>query len=489
MSSQPSAMPRQQNYVSSLLGLLALALLLPLAAHAYLGTYARYISDDFCTAWILTEKGILKSQVYWYTGWSGRYSFFLFINLLEGLGPRVAQILPGFSLLAWSMAFMLLLRGIARSINVQLRGLSIVVIGSAAVYAIVDGVPNTFQSIYWLTGISTYTIPLIFGMFYGNWLISQARLEATSSKRRITLGLSALIAFMLGGFSETYVSIQTTMLGMAFIIVLWYRQAPEAKRLRGILLSGIAGSIVSMIVILIAPGTGVRTSLVSSPANILVILQQSMLDLKIFLSIAWRSQLPLLLISGIIPGLLVLADSGTDPILGWKSKQAPLWIMGAILPPLLMLLTMLASIVPYEYAVSSYPDARVLITTQAIMMVGIVVWSLILGAMGKNILGSRYNQLNPWILAGLVVVLGSTVFLSRNSVAQALAGIGEMRYYADSWDQRDTSLRKAAQDGLDDVSAASLNHMGGLGEIGFDPNGWINQCVAQYYELNSVIAK
>ncbi len=490
MISQSKTKSRHHLLIVSLLSLLAIAVSLPLVTHAYIGTYSRYISDDYCTAWTLGEKGVLQSQIYWYTGWSGRYSFTLFVNLMEALGPRIAQILPGFSLLVWIIGFVFLIRQILRSLNVQLDILPLLVVSTATVFAITDGVPNTFQSIYWLTGISTYAVPLILAVFYGHWLMRQASRRTTGGLLKLNLGLSALIAFILGGFSETYVSIQTAMLTVTLVIALGYRRVSEAKRLRGLLLTGLVGSIASMIVILIAPGTGIRTGLISNPASLLVILQHSLMDLKIFLSLALKLQLPLLLVCGVVPGFFILL-SGHESIQPSDDKpgQVWTWVLSVILVPFLMLLMMLASIVPYEYAVGSYPDARVLITTQAIMVVGIIVWSLVLGKFAIIFLRGRENRLRPWILTLLILVLGCTIFISRRSTIKILDGLDDIQYFAGSWDQRDTFLREASLSRLKDVTAASLNHMGGLDEIGYDPNEWINRCVAQYYELKTVVAK
>jgi hypothetical protein len=327
-------------------------------------------------------------------------------------------------------------------------------------------------------------------MFYGYWLWRQASREGTDKKQRLNLGLSALIAFILGGFSETYVSVQAALLIILLVITFLFRGVSEVKRLRGLLLFGLVGSIVSMIVILISPGTGVRTGLISNPANFLVILTDSLMDLKIFISLALKSQLPLLLVCGVVPALFILLVGGgeTQPSTD-QAGQVWVWALYAILPPLVMLLMMLASIVPYEYAVSSYPDARVLITTQFIMIVGIIVWSLILGRLASILLRDRAELLKLWFVALMVFGLVGTVFISQRSTIKITAGLEDMQYFAESWDRRDTFLREASLSGLDDVVAASLNHMGGLDEIGYDPYEWINRCVAQYYELKTVVAK
>jgi len=65
-----------------------------------------------------------------------------------------------------------------------------------------------------------------------------------------------------------------------------------------------------------------------------------------------------------------------------------------------------------------------------------------------------------------------------------------MRNYAAAWDQRDRNLHAAAEVGENVVYAASLTHMGGgLAEIGYDSNEWINRCVALTYGFDQVIAK
>jgi len=89
-----------------------------------------------------------------------------------------------------------------------------------------------------------------------------------------------------------------------------------------------------------------------------------------------------------------------------------------------------------------------------------------------------------------VVYLGLFFVYTRKAVLLAGQDRDVMRDYATAWDERDQKLRLAANDSLEIVYAASLPHMGGgLAEIGFDPDEWINRCVASTYGIDQVIAK
>ena len=78
-----------------------LVFVVALAAFAYAGSHARYMADDFCTAYELDRNGFLLSQKHWYMGWTGRYSFTAAVNLAELIGPTIVPFLPSFALGLW----------------------------------------------------------------------------------------------------------------------------------------------------------------------------------------------------------------------------------------------------------------------------------------------------------------------------------------------------------------------------------------------------
>jgi len=158
--------------------------------------------------------------------------------------------------------------------------------------------------------------------------------------------------------------------------------------------------------------------------------------------------------------------------------------------PLMTLLLMCASIAPYEYAISSFPDARVLVTIVYVFFLSVVAWSFLIGTLISRLNGAVFAWIGRFAWITAVVCLGLFFVYTRKAVLLAGQDRDVMRNYATAWDERDRKLRLAAEDNSETVYAASLPHMGGgLAEIGFDPEEWINRCVALTYGIDQVIAK
>jgi hypothetical protein len=74
-------------------------------------------------------------------------------------------------------------------------------------------------------------------------------------------------------------------------------------------------------------------------------------------------------------------------------------------------------------------------------------------------------------------------------VQNTVEEIPTYRDYAATWDHRDQVLRQAAIESPGVQAVASLRHMGGLAEIGDNPDEWVNVCVADTYDVEAVVAK
>src|SRR5437762_290677 len=77
------------------------ALTAALLALAYVGLYARYMADDYCTAASLHKLGFLAFQRRWYMEWTGRFSFSLALAAAESVGPAVVPFLPLSAVVCW----------------------------------------------------------------------------------------------------------------------------------------------------------------------------------------------------------------------------------------------------------------------------------------------------------------------------------------------------------------------------------------------------
>ena len=479
------------------LGLLAGSLaLLPLAAHAYLGTFSRYIADDFCTASSLRRLGFAASQAYWYDTWSGRYSFTFVVSLAQAAGPRLTPWLPSLALLAWLAACLYFGR---RVLGDSLRkGWPIwIPIGAIHAFVTLRGAPNVYQSLYWQTGMTTYVLPMALAIAYLGWMWPFATGGPESTKPgffgRPGFGLGSVsfgAAFLLGGFSETYVALQTTALGIGLFLSLAFAEKEYRVRAATLVGCGLVGSILAGLVLALAPGTQVRSGLMSPHPALAELAQATLKDGYLFLArtvkgspeaIALAVGLPCALI--LIRDLVAAADGANGK--GMRRRTVAALILLPALTPVLMLST----IAPYEYAISSYPDARVLVSTMFVLAGGLVVWGAALGRLlaGIRVLQSGRGSLAAIGLAG-IATLGLAV-TSIQTASSTLDSAPVARSYAQTWDKRDTDLRRIGAAGEEPVVTPSLRHMGGLAEIGRDPEEWINRCVAGTYGLEAVVAK
>src|SRR5262245_4800140 len=75
-----------------------------LLAHAYIGSFGRFLSDDYCTAGILGSYGFFGAQKHWFLSWTGRFSFVMAIDFAHLIGPRIVPFLTTIVLGAWLAA-------------------------------------------------------------------------------------------------------------------------------------------------------------------------------------------------------------------------------------------------------------------------------------------------------------------------------------------------------------------------------------------------
>jgi hypothetical protein len=450
--------------------------LVSLAAYAAPALYSRYMADDYCTAATLLDEGLWGSQVYWYTHWSGRYAFTLAISLVHVLGPAFVPILIVAILLLWLAGVAWLIRTWART------GWSLAALLAACLLLAALGVaPNLYQSIYWITGALTYVFPLILWCGMLAILIGAGRKDVPASAAA-ALGYGAL-SFIAAGFSEVVAVSQLALLALIGGAAVWHGGADVRRRVAGLLLAGLAGTALALAVIALAPGNAIRRELLPEPAGLLAVLQASLYDVYIFSVKTVRGRPELLALAWSAGLLAGLARRAGDPAAGMQ----PAWMVLEV--PAVTALGVLAGILPYEYAVGSYPDGRVLIVAGFILVAGLGAWGWAAGGLLADRMlpatgAPRFVRIAGGLLLG--VLLAAALPHSLPATAELSSDASQ---FAAAWDQRDQQLRRAASRGAEELSVASLTHLGGLAEIGYDPGEWVNRCVARTYGLKRVTAK
>lgn len=460
---------------------------LPLLGTASMGFFSRYIADDFCTAGTLRRLGFWASQPYWYLNWSGRYSFTFVATGLNALGPGITPWLPIVVLSLWLGAGVYLFRAWVPAAGRGFAAGITLALAAGLVFFTIEGVPNPYQSLYWQTGLLTYGLPLGLGTFYLGWLWRRSGEPAPSRAAVVAPGAAMACAFALGGFSETFAVLQTAVmaLGLAATAFLAGRRWQGPFLLWG---GGLLGSALSLLVVAVAPGNAVRQSALPEQAQWADVLARSLHDMYVFLARVGRDHTVNALLAVSVPAALAFV-AARPAVASSPAPRPRTWLILVGIPAVTAVL-ILATIVPYEYAVSSYPDDRVLITGQYVLGVAASGWGLALGGAAARGLRPRHGLWQRIALGaaglGLLALLLRASFETYRDIREPLP---VARAYAEAWDQRHEALSRAGAENVETVAAASLRHMGGLAELGRDPQEWINRCIAWTYGLDQVVAK
>lgn len=469
----------------------ALLLLVGLACLAYLGTFSRFIADDFCMAGDAIHLGLVEMLAKWYSSWTGRFMFILGTGLFGLAGPRFAGVLVILTIAFWCLglawAFLPLVRNAgwpnSRWLAFCAAALSLLVLFSST--------PNLFQSVYWQDGLVNYSLPLV-GLTFSGGILLRAWLQPIQRFPAI-LWIPAL-AFVSGGFTEAFSAMQVTLFLLALVLSLVFCERTARQRLVPLLVAGLLASLVAMLIVVVAPGNQVRLQAVGEEiahpglVRIITFSLRNMAHIfgKFFI------QTPFWALVSILPPLLtgwLLSAPPKTLQAGWSLanlwKQS--WVRGLIGISALALILVTAACAPVVYAMNAYPDDRTILVPQFVVVFSVISASALLGfglrrqgmlhKLGESLTMTRLFQAS--ILLILLVASGITVW---QTVQQA----PEFRAYAQSWDEKDALLRQAAQSGQSEITVTGGYGRFDVSDISTEPDYWVNGCMAYYYGLSRV---
>lgn len=237
-------MPRRWRLLGPLF--VVLALLTTLALHAYLGTYSRFIADDYCSAGMAKRFGVLRAVWYWYLNWTGRYSASTLDAVFGLLGPAVTPFVPAIILLAWvgvlTWTAALLSSTQARLTRSGCFGLAISVVFLTLILS-----PNVPQSLYWGQGMRSIVPPLLLSALYADLLLLFDRGRWRASQHALWLVLGFLLAFAIGGLDETFTALELSSLVFALLLALILRQATSHRHAAAFLVAGVFGAVLAFL--------------------------------------------------------------------------------------------------------------------------------------------------------------------------------------------------------------------------------------------------
>jgi len=161
------------------------------------------------------------------------------------------------------------------------------------------------------------------------------------------------------------------------------------------------------------------------------------------------------------------------------------WAQRLVLLPAAGFALVTAACAPTVYAMNAYPDDRVIVVPQYVLVLTVALWGLFAGRTLSALLPAWRERMRFALPALAVVVVIAAVGLAA---AGSLTDLPAEAGYAAQWDARHRSLQAQAEGGIVVLQTYALDARAGLMELSEDPQGWVNQCMAGFYGVARVEA-
>lgn len=473
-------MPLRHVWLDRLVVAALVVLLLPLAVWAFNGASSRFIADDYCTAALAREYGLVGSVSWWYYHWAGTPTTWVGISLAGLAGPAFSAVSPALTLLAWWAAAAWALLPIMRWLGLPRPGWLAAALAGVIVFATFAGSPSLLQSLYWAGAVIPYTWPLALLLVWAGCFLRALPRPGTRAYL-----ITGLLLFLAGGLAEVYVALQIVALGLMALASLAFAPPAIRRPALRLLATGLAASALAAAVILLSPGNTARAAQFPERAGLLVVgvqtlvvsLSYGVIAIGVFAPAALATAL---VVPGVIAFLAAPASLRPAPrlirrLLALSAAAALLLVMACLGPPL--------------YAMSTPPSARIYFLAQFVLTATAVFWGLLMG------LGVRggLRQVTPAMQVGAAALAAAVLVIGPGlSAGRALAAAADYQAFAAEWDAREAVIQQAAAGGMREVSVQMLRYdlgaRGGLDTLEPDAGGWVNQCAARYYGVDSISA-
>ena len=472
--------------------LLALSFALALSAYAYLGSYSRYMADDYTALTAVRMHGFLGVQITWYRAWTGRFAFTFVNSLVALLGPVTPRLMPGLLLTLWFAATVWAIYRL-HSLSGRISWPRVVLFAGFVIFATVETAPNVSQSLYWQTGALTYVAPFIPLSLYVGVLSGGMSARHKHSSYRFNLSCAGILTFVAGGLSDAYVVLQTCGLILSILAVEIFAGVEFKSRIRGLLIAGLVGSLLALTIVAAAPGNSIRQTYFPKRFHGWDIFGVTVLYSVYFVGKLVLTHPTIVLASLTLPLLIVLRDRSHSDEPTWNRLLCIrlLWMI-----PIAVFLLIMCCTASSVYAISVMLPERARILLGFTFICGTVVWSRAAGEYLAGELLAKNRKIRQIISLVAMVALLLLTLSPQISFFSTLGTREEARSFAADWNRQDLELKTAKQSGATDVTVRQIgDFQSRIGKgasdlhLRTDPAFWINQTTADYYGLRSVRAR
>jgi hypothetical protein len=385
--------------------------------------------------------------------------------MVELIGP--VAVLPGVALVAWVVASTWAAREVLAALGRRTGLLVSGVLATLVVFATLRTTADVAQVLFWQTGVLTYLAPLVLASAYVGWVAHVSHSQTV--RWPVAAGVSFVLTLVAGGTSETFAAAQVTALACAVVIVHVFNPPSPRGKVEALLLGGLLGAVSAFVLLAIAPGNSVRQE-TAGPSPLGSAIPQAVEFTQGWLRLTFaRPHTAVLLLLVGVPAAIGAASPRA-------SFRWPVVVAGIVAAALVIFACML----PAFFALSSNPPGRAQVIPQFVLVCAMAALGWVLGTILRR-------PMTGWVAAAALVVL--LAFGPLLMAGEILQEVGASRAYAAAWDQLDREVRTERNQGVLDVTIRPLPSTGlvhNLDFVGPDRHDWFNECVARYYDLNTI---
>ncbi|MCA2002213.1 MAG: DUF6056 family protein [Chloroflexi bacterium] len=453
-----------------------------LAAVAYLGTFTRYMADDYCESYTTQTYSPLTAVVNRYQegSWraANRYSNLLFVGVMEALlGWGNIETVPAGLIFLWAAGLILLSRQARKFAGLEWNFSVDVFLGLTLAFLPILEAPNRYQTFYWRSSMATHFVPLVFLNVLAAFLLYRAR--AAKPAAFWSAVLLAPAAFLIGGFSEPPVTVM--VVGAALGLASLSFASEKTRRAFFLPLAGIFfGAVAALLTMAVSPAA--RNLGKTAPSFFEWAGRTAEYTYLFLLDIIKSLPLPLLF-SVACPAIFIFLFSATT------GKTLPINARAAsrlaLMTPPLLVLFIAAGFSTSAYG-QSYPVARARFFAHHLTTIVLVVEGVLFGNwLAARRAVSSFVRIPAWIGG---IVLFALAFYPARAGLQILQQAPQYRERAALWDERNAHIYKLREQGQTDLVVPQFDGVDGVKELDSYETHWVNVCAAKYYGVNSIRA-
>jgi len=460
----------------------AVGILLPasvvIGLYIYIGSFNRMLGDDYCSMYFGERLGLLRSIWYWYNSWHGGFSASAADWLISVGGPGAFPFHTFVFLSAW-LVFAAV--GVKKALDfrgyLSLKFFAALFLAVLLVFTTLRLSPDIIESVFWWGGARGYLSPLIFSMLYFALYGYFITLPARRVKISIWVLVSFGLAFLTGGFSETFTPVLVVLLaGLAAIR--WRASKFSVKDASTLFLgAGFLGALCSLFVMVLAPGNSLRQEYFPVPPDIFTVLRVASASYLAFLFDIFTSPQTLTGLLGstfgsVWLGMRMNRESGVAPLQGR-------WIAAILFAGFILAF---GCFPPPVYGTSEPPPERTLMIPAFFLVACLIAAGFVFGEwlIGRN------REMMGLSRAFLVIACSLIVFSSSVSFQNLYSMRSEHVLFARQWDEVDDQIREAKISGLQQVNIPSLENWADAPFPTDNPKYWPNVCYSKFYDINII---